>query len=357
MIIGVAGTAKNTGKTTTLCTMIRTARAMGRLPGITGIGYDGEERDTVTLLPKPRITVFPGMLVTTSERCLEVSTARMRVLDRTGLQTALGKVVITIVEEEGLAVVAGPNKTSDLHTVTRRMGSSGATDLFVDGSLNRIAPMAVADRVVFATGGARSTNIAHLAEEMAAIEWMFQEASLDAAYGEVSGIRLVAGEVQIQCASSQFHSPQDIGRALQLLPGGLTEIVLPGMVSLDGLTLLGDRVEQAGVAGLRIVFDNPFRLLLAGEPNRLGEWVERMRKRSISIGYRHRTKLAAVTFNPYYPAFDGTTYSAAYLDASSGKAALSAALTTPVIDVVEEGVERLYECCFSLPPSLVREGG
>lgn len=99
MIIGVAGTAKNTGKTTALCSLIEAAYAHGRLPGVTGIGYDGEERDNVTLLPKPRITVFPGMIVTTSEQCLDASTARLRILRRSGYHTALGEVVVTVVEE------------------------------------------------------------------------------------------------------------------------------------------------------------------------------------------------------------------------------------------------------------------
>ena len=177
MIIGVAGTAKNTGKTTTLCSLIDAAYAQGRLPGVTGIGYDGEERDNVTLLPKPRITVFPGMIVTTSEQCLAASTARLRILRRTGYQTALGEVVITVVEEAGLVVVAGPNKAADLAAVGQQMSSLGVSDLLVDGSLNRIAPMAVADRVVFATGGARTTELKYLAEETASIEHIFRYGS------------------------------------------------------------------------------------------------------------------------------------------------------------------------------------
>jgi len=173
MIIGVAGTAKNTGKTTTLVTLIQTAYARGHLPGVTGIGYDGEERDNVTLLPKPRIIVKPGMIVhdlrTMSaglHRAIACTAALLHV-------TALGEVVITVVEK-GLVVVAGPNKTADLASVARQMQALGASELLVDGSLNRIAPMSVADRVVFATGGARSTNIGQLVEETSAIERIFR---------------------------------------------------------------------------------------------------------------------------------------------------------------------------------------
>lgn len=346
MIIGLAGTAKNTGKTTALSALLEAAYAKGHLPGVTGIGYDGEERDNVTLLPKPRITVFPGMIVTTSERCLAVSTARLRILKRTGMLTALGEVVIGVAEKQGLVVVAGPNKTADLSATARLMLSYGVSDLLVDGSLNRIAPMIVADRVVFATGGARTTNMAQLAEETSAIEHIFRFPLCDANHALVAGIRVVANDVQIQRAAGAFHSERDIARALNPLPEGLAEIILPGMVSLDGLALICDRIETARSGGMRLVIDNPFGLLLAGDPARVGGVLDRLERLSVRICYRRKTTLAAVTFNPYYPAFDGTTYRAAYLDASAGHSALAGVLATPVIDVVKEGGERLYDRCF-----------
>lgn len=346
MIIGLAGTAKNTGKTTALCALIESAIAKGHLPGITGIGYDGEDRDNVTLLPKPRITVFPGMIVTTSERCLAASTARLRVLRRTGYSTALGEIVITVAEEKGMAVVAGPNKTTDLSIVARQMAAFGVVDLLVDGSLNRIAPMVLADRVVLATGGARTTNVAVLAEETAAIERIFRNPICSNRYALISGLRFVGEDVQVQLAASAFHSVAEVMWALEHLPGGLKEIVVPGMVALDGLRLLCDRLENIAAAGPQLIFDNPFALLLAGEPIRVGEILSRFEARSCKLSFRRKTDLAAVTFNPYYPAFDGTTYRPAYLDPAAGRSALAAALATPVIDVVKEGGAGLYEHCF-----------
>ena len=73
MIIGIAGTAKNTGKTTALGALIREATSRRLRVAVTGIGYDGEERDTITGLPKPRLDLPPGTIATTSEACLQVS--------------------------------------------------------------------------------------------------------------------------------------------------------------------------------------------------------------------------------------------------------------------------------------------
>ena len=59
-IVGIAGTAKNTGKTTALNALLRAAHEHGTLVGVTSIGYDGESIDTVTGLPKPSIFLEAG---------------------------------------------------------------------------------------------------------------------------------------------------------------------------------------------------------------------------------------------------------------------------------------------------------
>jgi len=192
-ILGIAGTAKNTGKTTTLSALLEEGRRRGILPGLTGIGYDGEERDTVTSLPKPRLRVYPEMIATTSERCVHVSTARGEVIARTGFRTPLGEVLILRITRPGLLVVAGPNKTAELNDVCAAMGEAGAGVIFVDGSLNRIAPFSIADSVVFATGAARSTDAEVVRRELLAIETIFSFGRMETTGEPVGGIRL-AGE-------------------------------------------------------------------------------------------------------------------------------------------------------------------
>ena len=79
IIIGIAGTAKNTGKTTTTSFIMAEVKKNEKLNlGLTSIGYDGEDIDNVTGLPKPKIEVWPGVLVAVAEKCLKVSTAEVR---------------------------------------------------------------------------------------------------------------------------------------------------------------------------------------------------------------------------------------------------------------------------------------
>ena len=143
--------------------------------------------------------------------------------------------------------------------------------------------------------------------------------------------------VRVRSPSRLSASPKDSTRSL-----------LPGLITADGLGVICDRLEEEGGRGVTLIFDDPFRLLLAGEPVRIGTMLRWLDELAVRIAYRRSTHLAAFTFNPYYPAFDGTTYSSAYLDAAGSRATLAAALKTPVIDVKMQGGEaRIYDACFN----------
>jgi hypothetical protein len=107
--LGIAGTAKNTGKTTTTTAAILQELRMRGVPlFITSIGYDGENLDNITGLPKPKLRVELGDIIATAAKCFKISTASFRMLAETEVCTPLGKVWIAEVKKPGLAVTAGP---------------------------------------------------------------------------------------------------------------------------------------------------------------------------------------------------------------------------------------------------------
>src|SRR5437870_4324964 len=101
-VLGIVGTAKNTGKTTTLAALIAHGGEGGLRLAITGIGYDGEEIDNVTMLPKPRLLFREQAIIATSEHCLRATRAGYRMRRRTGISTALGEVIIAEITRSGL---------------------------------------------------------------------------------------------------------------------------------------------------------------------------------------------------------------------------------------------------------------
>jgi hypothetical protein len=334
MIIGIAGTAKNTGKTTALGALIREATSRRLRVAVTGIGYDGEERDTITGLPKPRLDLPPGTIATTSEACLQVSAAKVEVLRRTGYRTPLGEVLVLRVQRGGPLVIAGPSTTAALREVCVIMATEGAGPIFVDGSLNRIAPMVVADRIVLATGAARTTDLTTLAEETAALEEIFSLPRSPAATEE----RVPTVE------TGSLFDAEDAATLLARARGMAVRI--SGLVSLEAIQRLAQDTGN-NVIG-RLEFPDPLRLLLTGDPIRTADSLATIRKRGTAISVAVRPALVSVTVNPYYPSYSGSTYSAAYLPAGDLLRALKQRLHTPVTDVLAEGAAGLLDRLFSL---------
>jgi hypothetical protein len=404
MIIGIAGTAKNTGKTTALGVLLHEAHKRDLKVGLTGIGYDGEERDTVTMLPKPRLCLETGTLVTTSASCLRVSNAGLEQVEQTPFRTALGQVLILRVTRPGLVVVAGPSKTDELRVIVSRMQALGAGFVFVDGSLNRIAPMVVADRLVFATGAARTTDVDKLVAETLAIERLFSFPLAVTPGPPAPGIQLIGEDVRVYLVSCAVQGQKEIEQALRKLPDGLRQIVVPGMVTLEGLkTLVSHMVSHAGHTshanhtghtshanhmghtshanhmghashtshanhtghtshashtghmshggGIELIFDDPLKLLLAGDPANTAAVLESMVPLAVAITFRHAPRLVAIAINPSYPAFDGAVYHPALLDSGAMLQRLRERLSTPVADVFSPGGGGEFCCSVFDPPS------
>ena len=123
--IGFVGTAKNTGKTTAALHVLNLVSEAGIVTALTSIGYDGENTDHITGLPKPRYYAEKGMLVATAEPCLRYGSATMTVPVHTGLHTILGEIVIATVAEPGYVVLAGPNRRVDIRFLLNMLDGDG----------------------------------------------------------------------------------------------------------------------------------------------------------------------------------------------------------------------------------------
>ncbi len=335
-VTGIVGTAKNTGKTTTLNCLLKEAERRSISVGITGIGYDGEEADTVTLLPKPRIVVHPDSIVATSERCLEISTAPVEILHRTGLFTSLGEILITRVLRAGLLVIAGPGKKEELCIILDKMKQYEAGRIFVDGSLNRIAPMSAVDSVIFTTGGSRSTDIALLSSEMHAIESLFTVPLAPA--GILSAPECVEVPLLLE--------PRDVDDLLPVIRGDHTTLFITKYISQAALVRLTDCCTNGIVPIQKIIFPDPFVLLMNENIINTYKSILKLQNHSISVSYRCLPKLAYITANPFFPAYEGNTYSPQYLNGTELLMQLRKSCSTPVFDTQETEPSLLFNACF-----------
>lgn len=350
LTIGVAGTAKNSGKTTTTRALLEHFQGMGLPLGVTSIGYDGERVDNITGLPKPRVYLATGTLVAVSEGCLKTGSAGVKVIERTDISTPLGKIVCGQVSRDGLMVLAGPNQSRHLGVIREWMIRQGAGLVIVDGALNRIAPMVETDGFILCTGAAYTTDIERLAKETQCLETLCslpENREIPAAALNGAGRTVIWGSDGV--IADLPSSLLDCGE-LKPLHGVLARaggLYCPGLVSSGCLELLG---EMPFPRGMTFVFEDPVKLILSGSVGASLCFYKKVAQRGGRVGYRKRLPLAAVTVNPFYPCYRYKTddYCPAYVDRDLLVSKVSGFVNVPVFDVVRDGPEGLAAAIGSL---------
>lgn len=356
-VIGIAGMAKNTGKTTALSALLCEIRAVrerfssnpaepyehhrrygavmplrGKEPGpktaLTGIGYDGEHFDNVTGLPKPRISVDRDEILAVAERCLYSGSAALEVLQKTAIPTPLGQIVIGRVTRPGKIVLAGPNNRRDLAAVIDRLSELGAGLTIVDGALSRIAPLVVTQALLLCTGAARNNDLDLLAAETKLVVGILKTPTLPE-QGPVARLTSVLN----QTGFDQFMTSL----------GNAETIFLEGIFSE---LYYSKFLEQTGaLTGKRLIFADSIKLMLSGEAGATRRLIDGLESKGMRVGVGVSPNLAAVTVNPYYPKYryDLKEYEAIYVDKDELLFRVAAGLAVPVFDVVRQGGRGIYK--------------
>lgn len=145
----ITGPGKDCGKTTLLNACLALAREAGDRPAFFGIGFDGEARDSLSGLRKPRIEARPGEVFVTAEPYLRASRCLPEILDVLPGSTALGRLAIARAHRPGAVTLVGPERNELASWALSRIHDEGwARTVLVDGAINRITQVA-------AFGGAR----------------------------------------------------------------------------------------------------------------------------------------------------------------------------------------------------------
>lgn len=336
--IGIVGTWKNTGKTTTLSHLLRKLATNKVRIAVTGIGYDGEEIDNITALPKPRLLFDRDTIVTTSEKCLENVDLFYKILDKTNYKTALGNVSIIEMFSSGMIVVAGPNKKSSLQSFFFDLEKYGVDVLFIDGSLNRIAPLSIADYIIFATGASRSQEINFLAEEMASIEYLFSFplADIGTNYNNIQVIN--SNGIKDLTISSVFDS-EDAEIVLSELASGYNQVVVPKIIADECLDYFIANLQEDVKMWLTV--ESPIAFLLSGNPIQTVNKVKDFVAKGNEVKYLRSPKLQAITVNPFYPKPIDHYYITEYVDKELLLNSVQSKVHTKVFNIKEDNTNIL----------------
>ena len=347
-VLGIAGTAKNTGKTTTTMALLAAAEKVGHQVALTSIGYDGENLDNVTGLPKPRITMVEGSLVVTAKKCIPWGTAKLEVVEPLDdIRIPLGKMCIAKVIEAGTVVIAGPNKGSHLTKVIEKIAGYGADVFIVDGALNRIAPMVRTQGIILATGAARNTDIERLALETGSLDTIL---NLPKAVGIIAetvkqdGIAIISKQGREEYLTINSLAAASVSEQLaKKIEADTKTIIIPGVVDYGSFKRFLDICGEK-LSGKTLIVQDSIKILVGGSPIEVSQAIKHANDLGFAIRVVNRLPLLLITFNPFYPAYSFTdqSYSSAFVDKYKLEEALNLELRVPAVDVMKTSVDQIY---------------
>lgn len=320
--LSIVGLEKNTGKTVCLNYILRRLNDMHVSVGVTSIGVDGEQVDSVFATAKPEITLYEGTCFITSEQhyLKRQLVSRLEAVDSN--RTALGPLVTARVLVRGKALLSGAATTGILRKQIAQLGRMGTGISIVDGALSRLslASPTVTDAMILATGAAVSANVKQLVVKTKFLHSLICLDEVDPTQRErlspiPSGLWAVDSDGQ----------PHDLGIAsvflidraeTDLLHYGRT-LFASGAVSDRLLRILAAKSE-----GITLVTRDFTKLFITPEA------YHEFTRRGGRLLVLQRSKLIAVTLNPTSP-------QGFLLDSKSTCSALSDALQMPVYDVMK----------------------
>lgn len=346
--IGFSGTAKNTGKTTTALKILDLCYQHGIEVALTSIGYDGENRDNVTGLPKPKFHLREGTIFATAEDCLPVCNAGYRKILVTEIHTPLGRVVLARTTSPGDVLVAGPNRTSDILKLQNILLQNTSVQVtLLDGALNRLVPMIASDGIIISTGAALEKDIPTLVRHTRAVMTIQNAAVSQQTHNGLEKITLISdSDIFTESISSLLS--QDTARLITMrLSRKIRELIIPG--ACDPL-ILRQLIQQndSMLENSRIIFGSPLKLLASGKPIQWMECFTAMSNQGITPAYLDKIPIRLITVNPFYPAYNQETgtYSPAYVSKEQLLCDIQTEIhEAPVVDIMQPPLPDLLHIC------------
>ncbi len=320
--LSIVGLDKNTGKTVCLNYILRRLNEMDVRVGVTSIGVDGEQVDSVFATAKPEITLYPGTCFITSEQHYLKRQVVSSIESVDSRRTALGPLVTARVLVGGKVLLSGAATTGALRGQIEHLDSMGCRLTIVDGALSRLslASPTVTDAMILATGAAVSASVKQL---VAKTRFLYSLIQLEEAE---PALRQRLGPIESGIwAIDNDGLPHDLGIAsVFLIDQAQTDLLHYGR-TLFASGAVSDRLLKVLAAkgrGITLIARDFTKLFVS--PEAYADYT----KRGNRLMVLQRSRLIAITLNPTSP-------QGFVIDSKSTCNALSDALQTPVYDVMK----------------------
>ena len=231
----VVGTGKNVGKTVAMRAIYEAALADGVSPGLTSIGRDGEAIDVGDAGSKPRLFLRAGTCIATARDVLP-QTPAVEVLELSRLATAAGNLVYARVRGDAFYELVGPPTASGLRAAIDGLASF-ASQVIVDGAIDRVAALAGGeDAVIVSCGASTSGTPQESVEEVQALVMRLRVPKFDGSGTPV----FIEGAFTPSMAAEAIHSAPMLTYVLE----DPTQIALSGRAAIATLSKLTIRCKR-----------------------------------------------------------------------------------------------------------------
>lgn len=286
--VALVGLAKNTGKTVALAALLRELEEQGRPVGVTSVGRDGEARDVLDKrIEKPSIELAKGSLVATTDSLLRASSLTHELLEKTGVRTPLGQVLIARLNEPGAIEVAGPSAAADVRAVSDAMLGYGAEQVLIDGAVDRRAASSpdVSDGLIMSTGAVLSEDIEEVVAKTTDAVDLIRLSKAPDTTGPVS--------IALPPRFALTGDETQISDLLEANPS-VAELVVTGALPAQFLDALA-RTTHRRRRKLTVIAEDPTKVFLA---DRGPSWYA---GHDIALHVARPIALTAITVNPMAP--------------------------------------------------------
>lgn len=319
-VLSLVGNAKNAGKTTALNAII--GSWPDRKLAVTSIGLDGEDLDAISRLPKPRIRLPVGCLAATAEECLKHSDIGWRLVERCGIRTGMGEIVLVEVEAPGYCLVGGPSTVAAMEQVVDALRRQGAHKVLIDGAFARSSHAAAGEAVIYIAGAHQSPDMARVVQNA---KYALHRFALPPVEGELGFLRNEGrlGWVDFDNAFHPIQMASALGAADEVLnrvPREAKWLFLPGAA---GPQLISRFVARRGEHACGLIVGDAMSLVADDDSLRHLFLLNR------PMRVLRPVRVVAVVANPVSPAgwrFENEAY----------LAALRRITDLPVVNVLED---------------------
>jgi len=278
--------------------------------------------DNVTALPKPRIFVYENMIVATAIECLKVTEASFDIITNTGIETALGEIVLIRITKPGNVLVGGPSIVNQMELLVEKMKSMNVFKILIDGAFSRKTISKSTDACIFAVGAVYSNDISKVidAAKLTITQLSLPKASKALSYLEaIDTITLIAkdGSQTILPYDSVIQYHQEVITQINTLTN---YIYLPGSLPVQFAT---DLIKKRKSFLPSIILKSPTHMVL---PDLI---LNNLLITGIKISVLYPVNLVGIMYNPFSP----TGY---VFDDQQFKDSLIKITNLPVINVIKE---------------------